>query len=618
MPPYVCLTWDRLDGRVAIFADSITAQLETQALRWEIRFERPGVRLYLPVAHRNSRHVLPLRSGAGIVVGALFPSSTELDRSSCYSTHSLTPHEEACILRSEGRSLVRTHWGSYVLFLSVPSGADLHVLRGPMSAIPCFWTDVNGVTVFMSRPADIFDLDGVPPRVNWDLIRAQSVMGDYLCEETGLSGVRSLVSGDCVTVRRGTRSHRTYWAPALLVDRPPSRGFEAAAESLHHITRTVIDCWVSEHPSVIVALSGGLDSSIVLSSVATAFSRTSVHAINFHSRLSGDERLYARSMAALCAVPLLEIPLTNEVDFTCFLSCTKTASPVLSFGGFATEPIFCRLAEELNASAVFTGELGDAVFGHAFGPELLAEALWRYGLTPQTLGVIHRYAMLHKVSIWRAARLALAEHRLYQQPNCQGTRQHLRTRTAPDDRCLATSESIEAYERMQPGFIHPWLQNATTRPPGWRQTLLGMIMLTSTWSHPAFSGENTSLLLSPLASQPIIEECLAIPADFHIAGAGSAAVARRAFGSLLSPEVLGRGKAKGNPEPWLSEVITRNRPFLRELLLEGILVRERILDKRKTDLALSGEITRSSARVADIIVQLYIEAWLRRWLGGAR
>ena len=124
MPHYLCLTWDRLDGGAAKTADSIAAQLETQTPHWEIRFQKPGVRLYLPTAHRDSRHLLRLRNGAGLVVGTLFPSSTGPHTSSCSSTCSLAPHEEANILRSEGRSLIRTHWGSYVLFLSDPNSAE--------------------------------------------------------------------------------------------------------------------------------------------------------------------------------------------------------------------------------------------------------------------------------------------------------------------------------------------------------------------------------------------------------------------------------------------------------------------------------------------------------------
>lgn len=616
-PPHLCLAWDHRDPGAMESADSLITRIETQPARWAIRLQKPGVRLYVPEVLVDSPNLLQLRNGAGIILGTIFPSWRQPNTSAASATRSLTSYEEERILQSEGRSLISSHWGSYILFLSNAETGDVHVVRGPMSAIPCFWVEFAGVTLFLSRPPDVFDLRLISPRVNWDLIRAQAAMGDYLCHETGLSGVFSLVSGDCVTLRRGKPTRRAYWTPKSSVDLDSSLRFETAAHRLHQTTRSVIDCWASLHPSLMVTLSGGLDSSIVLSCVARASSRPTVRAINFHSRLSGDERFYARSMATLCGVPLLEVALPGDVDFSCFLNCARTASPVLSFGAFATEPIFSRLCQQFNASAVFTGELGDGVFGHAYGPELLAETLWRYGPTPRTFRTMHGYATLHKLSVWRAARLALAEYRRYRHADCPGTYQRIRARSMPEHHGLAADETIETYGRMQARFIHPWLREATTGPPACLQTILGMIMLTSTWSHSAFSALDEAVLVSPLASQPIVETSLGIPADFHIADSISAAVARRAFGPLLSPEVIRRGKAKGNPEPWLKGLIARNRAFLRDFLLDGILVRERILDKRRTELALSTELTGSNVRVVDIIVQLHIEAWLRRWIGHA-
>jgi asparagine synthase (glutamine-hydrolysing) len=122
-------------------------------------------------------------------------------------------------------------------------------------------------------------------------------------------------------------------------------------------------------------------------------------------------------------------------------------------------------------------------------------------------------------------------------------------------------------------------------------------------------------LISPLASQPVIEASLAIPSDLHLSGAQNAAVARLAFAPQLSLAVLQRGSAKGTPDLWVCDVIARHRAFLREILLDGLLVKERILDKSRTEAALSGEVTRSKAHASAIIVQLYIECWLRRWAG---
>lgn len=111
----------------------------------------------------------------------------------------------------------------------------------------------------------------------------------------------------------------------------------------------------------------------------------------------------------------------------------------------------------------------------------------------------------------------------------------------------------------------------------------------------------------------MIEASLAIPSDLHLSGAQNAAVASRAFAPQLSSAVLQRGTAKGTPDLWLCDIIARHRAFLREILLDGLLIKERTLDKTRTEAALSGEVSRSKAQASAIIVQLYIESWLRRW-----
>lgn len=121
------------------------------------------------------------------------------------------------------------------------------------------------------------------------------------------------------------------------------------------------------------------------------------------------------------------------------------------------------------------------------------------------------------------------------------------------------------------------------------------------------------MFTNPLASQPLVEAFFRIPAPFHFTGAESGAAIRKAFGTEFSELVLKRGTGKGTPNLLLREVVAGNRDFLRELFLDGLLVRRRILDKIKLEAALSGAVSRSQIGVGEIISQLYIECWLRSW-----
>jgi hypothetical protein len=70
---------------------------------------------------------------------------------------------------------------------------------------------------------------------------------------------------------------------------------------------------------------------------------------------------------------------------------------------------------------------------------------------------------------------------------------------------------------------------------------------------------------------------------------------------------------KGGPGLWAREVVDNNTRFLREFLLDGILVRRRLIDRMKLEIVLSPRVVKSTVVVGDIFAKLYIEAWLRAW-----
>lgn len=609
MQAYVSIAWDHRSEGISHTVELITTRLREKTPLQSACFDQPGLRVLAPPAGPDRPRCTCLRKG--LILGTFFPFA---ENGSAYSTtpsQSLTESEEAALYQTDGRSLITSHWGSYVLFISDPKSASSIVVRGPMSSLPCFWMEMGGITLFFSRPADLLDI--LPLSINWDHICAQAVKGDYLCQETGLQGVFSLLTGDCMTLQPKGRAHLTYWSPSCASRRGSRPDLASAAGLLGSTTRAVIDCWCSLHDSILVALSGGFDSSVVLSCAAAAPTGPMVRAVTLYSRGSADERRYARSAAQKTGVPLQEVELPSDVDFSALLECSRTASPVLNFSAFATEPAFRQLSHIYQASAVLTGELGDCVLGHGFGPELLAEALWRYKLSLRAFRVILDYATLYRTSIWKATGLALAEYRAHRWSRSLGVYQRRKARGVVQGSCLASAEAIALYDRIASRFIHPWFRDALDGPPGWLQTIATMALLTSTSCQAPVCGAIDELFLSPLASQPLVEVFLSIPADLHITGSRSAAIARMAFASQLSREVLGRGRGKGTPELWLRDAIARNRPFVRELLLDGLLVKQGILDRGRIDASLSGSLTHERTSVVDIVTQLYIESWLRRW-----
>jgi asparagine synthase (glutamine-hydrolysing) len=137
-------------------------------------------------------------------------------------------------------------------------------------------------------------------------------------------------------------------------------------------------------------------------------------------------------------------------------------------------------------------------------------------------------------------------------------------------------------------------------------------VVTSTAYHSPFSASDDPLQISPLISQPLVELALQTPSNLHFENGQDRAVARTAFSDVLPATILRRGLGKGGPNLWAKDVIEGNAEFLREFLLDGILVQRNLVDRNKVESALSPKIAKSTAIVGDIFAKVYIESWLRK------
>jgi asparagine synthase (glutamine-hydrolysing) len=123
--------------------------------------------------------------------------------------------------------------------------------------------------------------------------------------------------------------------------------------------------------------------------------------------------------------------------------------------------------------------------------------------------------------------------------------------------------------------------------------------------------------IHPLISQPVVELCLRIPTYVLLNGGVSRGLAREAFKDILPKEVYGR-VSKGTGSTAQQQFISHNMPLIRERLLDGILVREGILDKRKLESFLVPDqkfLTVLPSQVSDYVV---VEGWLSGWTNHLR
>src|SRR5262249_37578823 len=252
-------------------------------------------------------------------------------------------------------------------------------------------------------------------------------------------------------------------------------------------------------------LSGGLDSSIVLSCLKDAPSHPNITCLHyFGTGPDEDERKYARMMAGRVNVELIEHQLdVKETRLEELLKLRWSSRPwfylyELEHGRFET-----RLAEEREARSLFSGAGGDGVFFQTRAELCVTDYLFDHGVGRDLLRVAVDAARVSRKSVWplllgavRSRTMARRWHPL-RLPGCP-------------DRMIVAPEILHEARRDQ-ALVHPWLAGRSLRnvPPGilWHVLSVAAAPMFYSSFESGWCPERTT----PLMSQPLIESCLRTP-----------------------------------------------------------------------------------------------------------
>jgi asparagine synthase (glutamine-hydrolysing) len=190
----------------------------------------------------------------------------------------------------------------------------------------------------------------------------------------------------------------------------------------------------------------------------------------------------------------------------------------------------------------------------------------------------------------------------------------LRRRWSPrqlvgDDRPLLQAGVIEDIKR-DASLLHPWFR-APRKVSSGKLWQAHQLLFPVNFYNPLGSDADPEPV-APLLSQPLVELVLRIPVWLLTLGGWDRALARRAFRHDV-PEAIVTRRTKGGQEEHAKSILVRNLGFARELLLQGALVRERILEKDRVADVLSGQPSRTRTSNVEIYACLSVEAWLRQW-----
>lgn len=609
---YIALAWDAENLRDTADANRLTERIRTTSSEWNEALLAEGLRVFYSGSRPGVTDVYRIGQD-GVVLGTLFERASSSDHIVSTQVASFGAKESTAIISSAGRRLIESYWGWYVAFLCESQTNRKWVLRGPMSDLPCFRTNYNAVTVCFSRLEDCLRIRMLTFTINWRYIAAHVAFGaSARIGDSAINEVSALERGECLAVRGERASVVSYWHPCSVAK---SEGFEDPHEAARALRVTTLNCvhsWASRHESILLRLSGGFDSSVVLSCLNSAPTKPRITCVNHYSTgAMGDERRYARTAARHFGSELLERERAHEGTLESIKSVARTTIPILDFADWERHRWEHNEARTRSATAIFTGSLGDVLFERSPRLSPAADYLHRHGIRLPFFRVLLDVAQQRRVSVWHILPRAFCDG-MINPPRGTWNSFEARAREAVPGSWpnLLYDDTYVELQRDILSFVHPWLHNVTGVPPGKLWTIAALFVEGFYERH--FRGPNDPEVVAPFISQPLAELCLRIPTYLNVTGGWDRAIARRAFEEDLPAEILAR-TTKGSPSPWLREVVDRNVRFIRDFLLGGLLVSQRVLDPQKLEAALPGAPTKTGCAGGHIMNLLYTEAWARAW-----
>jgi asparagine synthase (glutamine-hydrolysing) len=607
---YVACIWKE-QGREtpakSVLVRQMKNTLQGSSSAWQTVFDSEGV-LIMAADLSGAMGAHRLHNVAGVVVGAIFERHQDADNESPARRAVFGERATEAVVASRGHCLTSDYWGNYVAFVLHPGDGARYIVKDPTGSLPCYFSEHSGVQLVFSCLADCREI-GLRFHLNWEFLRRRVVDSLYEVESNPFAeiqrvhrgeGIRFNAEGACI-------SRSFYWHPctyqgaADLITVPA-----AAARALRATVMSCVHSLASAHASVLQQTSGGLDSSVVLGCLDAMGAEPLVTCYtDYIENAVCDERRWARYAAG--SHRHIEFGFRpGEIDLSTMPVLAPSVDPESSFEHWHRGPRERQLAAEYAASAVFSGDGGDAVFCNTSYMMSVDHCIRRYGLGSKTFRMAALVAARRDQTVWNILGQALRRHRRGTAIKEHRASMMKMSALVPRDVVDSAADSLDAPAH----FPNPWF-SASSQVPLEDILRLGML------AHPpSFYDLSTSqhdpapLPVAPLHAQPVFEVARRIPVDIHFDLGRKRGLARRAFSDVVPAPIL-RRQWKDRPLSQGQQVVQHNLRYIRDLLLDGHLVKARILDRDAVELALRNEVTVSRAFSDEVLQRVDLELWVR-------
>ncbi|MGH6651184.1 MAG: asparagine synthase-related protein [Sphingopyxis sp.] len=498
------------------------------------------------------------------------------------------------ILASGGRSLASDYWGGYVAILARPDG-HIAVFRDPSGLLPVYYREDDRCLTLSSDAAELGKHGGV----NYPAMLRFLASAGAPSRETCLEDVRLLLPGEGLIVAGGSHQLESWWSPWDWTQ-VRHRSYAAAAKELRAVALDCIGSWTSCFDSILVGVSGGLDSSIV--ACAAARRAAALHCLTMvEDDAIGDERRYASILTTALGTPLLEANYDlGAVDIGRAVA-PHHPWPHAPFYMQAIEAVHDGLRREQKIDAFFSGNGGDNIFCSIRSATPFVDRFMAQGPRHGLFDTLRDLSDLTGASGTTILRHAWDRYRDVARPP-----------SLHRDYSGLSSAAIAELEHPRPS--HPWMQAPEGGLPG--KAAHVRLLARAQRSIELYPRRTHPRHIPPLLSQPIVETCLSIPTWQWVAGGRDRSVARAAFKSVVPAELL-RRTSKGGPGGFMHRIYQANAERAGDLLRNGLLARAGLLDLSILEAA-SRPTAQGFEKAQRVLELCAAESWARWWSDVAR
>lgn len=599
---YCAVVWDDTDPDQATRALEMATLVHTNrsSMRSILRTQGLWVLGENTEADGNRLHRLTL--DRGVILGSLFSHATP--GNSLAVQQELDDETSSSIIQSEGRLLIEKYWGRYVALLRNPQTRGCFAIHSPLGALPCYLASHRKVQLIFSHIEDCIAA-GIPNlSINWRYVAAYLVNPYLYPYDTGIEQVTRIQQGECLSFDKGMPIKRSrYWDPiqraSHLIESEPRAAKLAAQTAL-----MCIEAWAADHPKIVLKLSGGLDSSIVMACLREASSKPFVTCVNYYDKSTyGDERKFFRlAVGAMDQSRCEVIEYENDatlVDLGELANIELTPTPQFYNVSLCVRANDLRFARPRDA-AIFEGSFGDQLF-QTDARHLAIDYSWRHPLGQRLPGLMLAAAGANGETYWQSMRRTLK----------YGCLRRAIEKPPEVPSSFLRQEAFKDWESQIHAYQKPFWWVPHRLPPGKFNHLEQLCSPLDAFSPFERPGDPARRM--PLLSQPLVDLFIQIPTEILVSGGVGRNLAKRAFAPWLPAELLAR-RTKSLPSDFFFAVYQRNRDYFHQVILEGELAKERFLDRAVIESFLTSRIDPIDLRCSLLLEFVFnLEHWLNRW-----